>query len=107
MGLDTSVVFGPSGLGLTSTVLHDRPGAIGWARSAAPRRDSPCGLSDPNSADPSSGTVVRPVGTKVARVRSLVECGVLTWVGERAVAGRGRCSHALVRVSRQKVRVAG
>ncbi|WP_301184225.1 hypothetical protein [Nocardiopsis exhalans] len=44
--------------------------------------------------------MVRPVGKKVARVRSHVECGVLTWLGERAVAGRGMCGHALVRVAR-------
>ena len=31
VGLDTTVAFGPSGLGLTSTVLHDRRGAVGRA----------------------------------------------------------------------------
>lgn len=31
VGLDTTVVFGPDGLGLTSTVLHDRQGPVGQA----------------------------------------------------------------------------
>ncbi|MEU3019926.1 thioesterase family protein [Nocardiopsis sp. NPDC007018] len=31
VGLDTRVVFGPTGLGLTSTVLHDRLGEVGTA----------------------------------------------------------------------------
>ncbi len=31
VGLDTSVVFGPDGCGLTTTVLHDRTGAVGRA----------------------------------------------------------------------------
>lgn len=34
VGLDTSVVFGPSGLGLTSSVLHDRLGAVGTAQQS-------------------------------------------------------------------------
>ncbi|HST97170.1 MAG TPA: thioesterase family protein [Geodermatophilus sp.] len=31
VGLDTTVVFGPDGCGLTTTVLHDRTGAVGRA----------------------------------------------------------------------------
>jgi hypothetical protein len=31
VGLDTTVVFGPDGSGLTTTVLHDRTGAVGRA----------------------------------------------------------------------------
>jgi hypothetical protein len=31
VGLDTTVVFGPDGVGLTSTVLHDAQGAVGRA----------------------------------------------------------------------------
>jgi acyl-CoA thioesterase len=31
VGLDTTVTFGPSGQGVTSTVLHDEAGAIGFA----------------------------------------------------------------------------
>jgi hypothetical protein len=31
VGLDTTVVFGPTGQGVTSTVLHDRGGAVGVA----------------------------------------------------------------------------
>lgn len=31
VGLDTTVVFGPAGHGLTSTVLHDRQGPVGQA----------------------------------------------------------------------------
>ncbi len=31
VGLDTSVVFGPTGQGITSTVLHDLAGAVGHA----------------------------------------------------------------------------
>jgi hypothetical protein len=41
VGLDTSVVFGPSGQGLTSTVLHDRLGPVGQAAqllTVRPRR---------------------------------------------------------------------
>lgn len=33
-GLDTSVVFGPTGQGLTSSVLHDRHGAVGVAQQS-------------------------------------------------------------------------
>jgi hypothetical protein len=29
VGLDTTVVFGPDGVGLTSTVLHDAHGPVG------------------------------------------------------------------------------
>src|SRR5690606_40119049 len=32
VGLDTEVVFGPTGQGLTSTVLHDRDGEVGRAQ---------------------------------------------------------------------------
>lgn len=31
LGLDTSVCYGPGGIGLTSSVLHDRDGAVGMA----------------------------------------------------------------------------
>ncbi len=31
VGLDTSVTFGPTGQGVTSTVLHDEAGAVGVA----------------------------------------------------------------------------
>jgi hypothetical protein len=31
VGLDTTVVFGPDGVGLTSTVLHDDVGPVGRA----------------------------------------------------------------------------
>ena len=31
VGLDTSVTFGPTGHGITSTVLHDEAGAVGFA----------------------------------------------------------------------------
>ena len=31
VGLDTTVVFGPDGVGLTSSVLHDAHGAVGRA----------------------------------------------------------------------------
>ena len=31
VGLDTSVTFGPTGHGITSTVLHDETGAVGFA----------------------------------------------------------------------------
>lgn len=34
VGLDTTVVFGPSGLGVTSTVLHDERGPVGVANQA-------------------------------------------------------------------------
>lgn len=34
VGLDTTVAFGPSGLGLTSTVLHDRFGGVGTAQQS-------------------------------------------------------------------------
>jgi acyl-CoA thioesterase len=34
VGLDTSVVWGPTGQGLTSTVLHDRLGAVGRAEQS-------------------------------------------------------------------------
>ena len=34
VGLDTRVVFGPTGLGLTSTVLHDRLGEVGTAQQS-------------------------------------------------------------------------
>ncbi|MBX3195335.1 MAG: thioesterase family protein [Microbacteriaceae bacterium] len=34
VGLDTSVVFGSTGLGLTATVLHDEAGAVGVAHQA-------------------------------------------------------------------------
>jgi hypothetical protein len=29
VGLDTTVVFGPDGAGLTTSVLHDRTGPVG------------------------------------------------------------------------------
>jgi hypothetical protein len=34
LGLDTEVVFGASGLGVTRSVLHDRDGAVGFAEQA-------------------------------------------------------------------------
>ena len=33
-GLDTTVVFGPDGLGITSTVLHDAHGPVGTAQQS-------------------------------------------------------------------------
>ena len=48
VGFDTTVSWGPTGLGVTSTVLHDRAGPVGhvhqaqtvrpWARAGEPRR---------------------------------------------------------------------
>ena len=34
VGLDTTVAFGPTGLGLTSSVLHDRRGQVGRAEQS-------------------------------------------------------------------------
>ena len=34
LGLDTEVVFGASGLGVTRSVLHDTEGAVGFAEQA-------------------------------------------------------------------------
>lgn len=34
LGLDTEVVFGATGLGVTRSVLHDRAGAVGYAEQA-------------------------------------------------------------------------
>jgi hypothetical protein len=34
VGLDTSVAFGPTGLGLTASVLHDRLGELGRAEQS-------------------------------------------------------------------------
>ncbi len=41
VGLDTSVVFGPTGLGITSTVLHDRHGPVGTAQQILTLRPQP------------------------------------------------------------------
>lgn len=41
VGLDTTVVFGATGLGVTSTVLHDRAGAVGAANQALTVRPAP------------------------------------------------------------------
>ncbi|GAA1965599.1 thioesterase family protein [Catenulispora subtropica] len=40
-GLDTTVVFGPSGLGVTSTVLHDIAGHVGYAQQTLTVRPQP------------------------------------------------------------------
>ncbi|EFF89683.1 conserved hypothetical protein [Streptomyces sp. e14] len=40
-GLDTTVVFGPSGQGLTSTVLHDVRGPVGRAEQILTVRPIP------------------------------------------------------------------
>jgi hypothetical protein len=51
VGLDTEVVFGPNGIGLTSTTLHDVRGAVGRAeqsltlRRQQPRPDQASGTS--------------------------------------------------------------
>jgi hypothetical protein len=34
LGLDTTVVFGPAGHGVTSSVLHDETGHFGYAQQA-------------------------------------------------------------------------
>lgn len=39
VGLDTTVVFGPTGQGLTSTVLHDQHGGIGTAQQTLTLRE--------------------------------------------------------------------
>jgi hypothetical protein len=41
VGLDTSVVFGPDGVGLTSSVLHDERGAVGRAEQVLTVRPLP------------------------------------------------------------------
>jgi hypothetical protein len=41
VGLDTTVVFGPTGLGITSTVLHDLAGAVGHAHQQLTVRPLP------------------------------------------------------------------
>ena len=40
-GLDTSVTFGPTGQGLTSTVLHDLDGPVGHAAQILTLRPLP------------------------------------------------------------------
>ena len=40
-GLDTTVAFGPSGQGLTSTVLHDLDGPVGHAQQILTVRPQP------------------------------------------------------------------
>ncbi|MFI5793465.1 thioesterase family protein [Streptomyces sp. NPDC051677] len=40
-GLDTTVVFGAAGLGVTSTVLHDVHGPVGYAQQALTVRSQP------------------------------------------------------------------
>lgn len=40
-GLDTTVTFGPSGQGLTSTVLHDVHGPVGRAQQILTVRPQP------------------------------------------------------------------
>ncbi|MFJ9629984.1 thioesterase family protein [Streptomyces sp. NPDC091280] len=40
-GLDTTVTFGPTGLGLTSTVLHDVDGPVGHAQQTLTVRPAP------------------------------------------------------------------
>ncbi|MGW0707357.1 thioesterase family protein [Streptomyces sp. NPDC002643] len=40
-GLDTTVAFGPSGQGLTSTILHDTDGPVGHARQILTVRPQP------------------------------------------------------------------
>jgi hypothetical protein len=42
-GLDTTVVFGPTGQGLTSTVLHDTTGPVGHAQQILTVRPLPTG----------------------------------------------------------------
>lgn len=41
VGLDTSVAFGPTGLGLTSSVLHDRSGPVGRSEQILTVRPMP------------------------------------------------------------------
>jgi hypothetical protein len=41
VGLDTSVTFGPTGQGVTSTVLHDEQGAVGFAHQMLTVRPLP------------------------------------------------------------------
>ncbi len=41
VGLDTTVTFGPSGQGVTNTVLHDSAGAIGYANQILTVRPTP------------------------------------------------------------------
>lgn len=41
LGLDTTVVFGPDGLGLTSSALHDEAGHVGQAQQALTVRPRP------------------------------------------------------------------
>ena len=41
VGLDTTVVFGPTGQGITSTVLHDLAGAVGHAHQQLTVRPLP------------------------------------------------------------------
>ncbi|MEU7484328.1 thioesterase family protein [Streptomyces sp. NPDC042319] len=42
-GLDTTVVFGPTGQGITSTVLHDTAGPVGHAQQILTVRPQPTG----------------------------------------------------------------
>lgn len=42
-GLDTTVTFGPSGQGLTSSVLHDLDGSVGRAEQILTVRPLPGG----------------------------------------------------------------
>ncbi|MFF3638596.1 hypothetical protein [Streptomyces sp. NPDC002250] len=42
-GLDTTVTFGPSGQGLTSSVLHDVDGPVGHAEQILTVRPQPAG----------------------------------------------------------------
>lgn len=41
LGLDTTVTFGPTGMGVTSTVLHDTRGHIGYAQQTLTIRPRP------------------------------------------------------------------
>ena len=41
VGLDTTVTFGPTGQGVTSTVLHDSAGEIGYANQILTVRPAP------------------------------------------------------------------
>ena len=41
VGLDTTVVFGPTGQGITSTVLHDLAGPVGHAQQMLTVRPQP------------------------------------------------------------------